>query len=129
MYRIINKDRWFVRFTEIDNEKINVVRAEMVCDSVEDLPAADDISGCILDMGSIAYIIATGDIYVINSSGEWNNSNGSASGGSKSLTLNNPAKGQKIDIEQPEEKELEILETKEEGEEEDEELIRDPEDK
>ena len=116
----------FIRFKD-ETHSVSVIRAEIFCDTASDLPAVDAPNEGELDMGSIAYVIATGDMYVLNSSGDWKNSNGSVSDGAKNLTLNSPGKGQKYDIEQPDEKELEILETKEEGGEEDDELIRDPE--
>lgn len=126
MYSIRKSD--FIRFSGTNNT-VSVVRAEIFCDTAADLPAYDVVSGTELYMGSIAYDIATGDMYVMNSSHEWKNSNGEASS-AKSMSLSSPSlqKGQKIEVEQPEEKELEIMET--EGEEkgvEDDELIRDPE--
>lgn len=126
MYSIIKSD--FIRFSGTNNT-VSVIRAEIFCDTAADLPAYDAIRGTELYMGSIAYDIATGDMHVMNSSHEWKNSNGEASS-SKSMSLSSSSlqKGQKIEVEQPEEKELEILET--EGEEkgvEDDELIRDPE--
>lgn len=126
MYSIRRSD--FIRFSGTNNT-VSVVRAEIFCDTAADLPAYDAVSGTELYMGSIAYDIATGDMYVMNSSHEWKNSNGEASS-AKSMSLSSPSlqKGQKIEVEQPEEKELEIMET--EGEEkgvEDDELIRDPE--
>lgn len=126
MYSIRKSD--FIRFSGTNNT-VSVIRAEMFCDTAADLPAYDAVSGTELYMGSIAYDIATGDMYVMNSSHEWKNSNGDASS-VKSMSLSSPSlqKGQKIEVEQPEEKELEIMET--EGEEkgvEDDELIRDPE--
>lgn len=127
MYSIRKSD--FIRFSGTDNT-VSVIRAEIFCDTAADLPAYDAVSGTELYMGSIAYDIATGDMHVMNSSHEWKNSNGEASS-AKSMSLSSPSLqkgGQKIEVEQPEEKELEILET--EGEEkgvEDDELIRDPE--
>lgn len=126
MYSIRKSD--FIRFSGTNNT-VSVIRAEIFCDTAADLPAYDAVSGTELYMGSIAYDIATGDMHVMNSSHEWKNSNGEASS-AKNLSLSSPSfqKGQKIEVEQPEEKELEILET--EGEEkgvEDDELIRDPE--
>lgn len=126
MYSIRKSE--FIRFKD-ETHSVSVIRAEIFCDTASDLPAVDAPNGGELYMGSIAYDIATGDMYVMNSSHEWKNSNGDASS-AKSMSLSSPSlqKGQKIEIEQPEEKELEILET--EGEEkgaEDDELIRDPE--
>lgn len=126
MYSIRKSD--FIRFSGTNNT-VSVVRAEIFCDTAADLPAYDAVSGTELYMGSIAYDIATGDMYVMNSSHEWKNSNGDASSAkSMSLSSSSLQKGQKIEVEQPEEKKLEIMET--EGEEkgvEDDELIRDPE--
>ncbi len=39
----------------------------VVCDTVKDLPKAQ----ASWDMGSIAWILDTGDFYGLNSSGEW----------------------------------------------------------
>lgn len=125
MYSIRKSE--FIRFKD-ETHSVSVIRAEIFCDTAEDLPAVDAPNEGELDMGSIAYVIATGDMYVLNSSGDWENSNGSVSDGAKNLALNSPGKGQKYDIEQPEEKELEILETEDEEKGvEDDELIRDPE--
>lgn len=124
MYSIRKSD--FIRFSGANNT-VSVVRAEIFCDTAADLPAYDAVSGTELYMGSIAYDIATGDMYVMNSSHEWKNSNGEASS-AKSMSLSSPSlqKGQKIEIEQPEEKALEVLETEgEEKGEENDELIRD----
>lgn len=124
MYSIRRSD--FIRFSGTNNT-VSVVRAEIFCDTAADLPAYDAVSGTELYMGSIAYDIATGDMYVMNSSHEWKNSNGEASS-AKSMSLSSPSlqKGQKIEVDQPEEKALEVLET--EGEEkgvENDERIRD----
>ena len=126
MYSIRKSD--FIRFSGTNNT-VSVVRAEIFCDTAADLPAYDAVSGTEFYTGSIAYDIATGDMYVMNSSHEWKNSNGEACS-AKSMSLSSPSlqKGQKIEVEQPDEKELEILETKEKGVEDDE-LIRDPEGK
>ena len=124
MYSIRKSD--FIRFSGANNT-VSVVRAEIFCDTAADLPAYDAISGTELYMGSIAYDIATGDMHVMNSSHEWKNSNGEASS-AKSMSLSSPSlqKGQKIEVEPPEEKTLEVLKTEgEEKGEEDDELIRD----
>ena len=127
MYSIRKSE--FIRFKD-ETHSVSVIRAEIFCDTAADLPAYDAVSGKELYMGSIAYDIATGDMYVMNSSHEWKNSNGEASS-AKSMSLSSPSlqKGQKIEVEQPDEKELEILETKEEGGEEDDEPVRDTESK
>ena len=111
----------------------NLVLAEMALDSSVDLPEVDYQTGQILAQGSIAWDISTGDFYGLNSSGSWINQTApaAAQGNGKSLTLSSPLqKGESLEIEQPEEKELEILET--EGEEkgvEDDESVRDTESK
>lgn len=52
MYKIIKST--FVEFKEVEDEKINVIRAEIICDSASDLPGADSIDGMELSVGSIA---------------------------------------------------------------------------
>lgn len=74
MYKI--KKQEFIRFVEVEGINLNLIRAEIFCDTDTDLPTADAIDGCRLDMGSIAYVIATGDMYVLNSGGEWKNASG-----------------------------------------------------
>jgi hypothetical protein len=54
----------------------SVVVAELNCDTSSDLPAVDGLSGRILAQGSIAWDIATGDFYGLNSSGTWVNQSG-----------------------------------------------------
>ncbi|HBB71913.1 MAG TPA: hypothetical protein DCZ71_04825 [Ruminococcus sp.] len=53
-----------------------VIRAEIECDTAEDLPAADHFNDRILSMGSIAWVINSGEFYGLNSSGEWVLQNG-----------------------------------------------------
>ena len=74
MLKIKKQD--FIRFVEVEGRNLSLTRAEMFCDTSDDLPAVDDIDGCLLDMGSIAYDIAAGDVYVLNSEGVWKNSSG-----------------------------------------------------
>ena len=74
MLKIKKQD--FIRFVEVEGRNLSLTRAEMFCDTSDDLPAVDDIDGCLLDMGSIAYDIAVGDVLVLNSNGEWINSSG-----------------------------------------------------
>ncbi len=47
------------------------VTAEVFADNVSDLPEVDGIDGYALCMGSIAYVIATGELYVLGSNGAW----------------------------------------------------------
>lgn len=65
---------------EIRNEKFiyfegnkAVVRADIQTDTVDELPEISDFSGRILAMGSVAWVIGTGDFYGLNSSGAWVN--------------------------------------------------------
>lgn len=74
MLKIKKQD--FIRFVEVEGRNLSLTRAEMFCDTVSDLPSVNDIDGFILDMGSIAYVIDTGDLYVLNSNGDWINSSG-----------------------------------------------------
>lgn len=103
----------FIAEVESNGVKLNLILLELAADSVDDFPAADAEEGQLICFGSIGYEINTGKIYVLNSEGVWKDSGGEANAqnGAKSLTLSNPSpqKGDKIEIEQPEEKELEIL--------------------
>ena len=122
MLKIKKQD--FIRFVEVEGRNLSLTRAEMFCDTSDDLPAVDDIDGCILDMGSIAYDIATGDFYVLNSDGEWKNSQREE----VNVSLNSSALDEQIiQIKgaDDEENELEIPELKEEGAENNGELIPD----
>lgn len=108
MYVVYNSK--FIRETESSGELVNLVLLELAADSVDDFPDPDAEDGQLICFGSIGYEITTGKIYVLSSEGTWTDSSGtSAADNSKSLTLSSP-KGQKIEIEQPEEKETEILE-------------------
>lgn len=109
----------------------NLVLVEMALDSSADLPEADYQTEQILAQGSIAWDISTGDFYGLNSAGSWINQTApaAAQGNGKSLTLSSPLqKGESLEIEQPEEKELEMLEAEERREEHDE-SVRDTESK
>ena len=109
----------------------NLVLVEMALDSSVDLPEVDYQTGQILAQGSIAWDISTGDFYGLNSSGSWINQTAPAAAqrNGKSLTLSSPLqKGESLEIEQSEEKELEMLEAEERREEHDE-SVRDTESK
>lgn len=110
MYVVYNSK--FIKEVESSGVLLNLVLLELAADSVDDFPAPDEEAGQLISMGSIGYEITTGKIYVLSSEGTWTDSSGtSAADNSKSLTLSSPStKGEKIEIEQPEEKELEILE-------------------
>ncbi|MCR5718087.1 MAG: hypothetical protein K6F80_03505 [Oscillospiraceae bacterium] len=59
----IVSDQKHIQFTDGTSKKIVEVR----CDAAADLPTAD--SSWL--PGSVAWVIATGDIYGLNSSGTW----------------------------------------------------------
>ena len=71
MYTVRKSEEIFVKFSEVQDKNISVVRAEIFCDSASDLPAKDAMEGTEFAMGSIAYTIAEGDLYVLQSSGTW----------------------------------------------------------
>lgn len=65
MFNIL-KER-FIRYSEGKR----VICAEIAADTAADLPAAASIPGCILDLGSIGWVIGDGTFYGLNSEGEW----------------------------------------------------------
>ena len=89
MYKIIKST--FVEFKEIEGEKINVIRAEIICDSESDLPDADSIDGMELSVGSIAWAIDTGAFYGLSSEGVWYNQDGSGAAGENNNVQSNTA--------------------------------------
>ena len=58
---------------------------EFYADTAEDL--ATSLDGVDIEKGSIAYVIASGKFYVLNSSGEWIISDSDSASGTKSTTL------------------------------------------
>lgn len=62
---------------------------EFYADTAEDL--ATSLDGVDIEKGSIAYVIASGKFYVLNSSGEWIISDSDSASGSKSTTLSTSA--------------------------------------
>lgn len=89
MYKIIKST--FVEFKEIKDEKTNVIRAEIICDSASDLPDADSIDGIELSAGSIAWAIDTGAFYGLSSEGTWYNQDGSGAAGENNNEQSNTA--------------------------------------
>lgn len=47
------------------------VTAELFVDEASDLPGTEGIDGYTLCMGSIAYVVRTGELYVLGSDGKW----------------------------------------------------------
>lgn len=89
MYKIIKST--FVEFKEIEGEKTNVIRAEIICDSASDLPNADSIDGIELSVGSIAWAIDSGAFYGLSSEGTWYNQDGSGAAGENNNEQSNTA--------------------------------------
>ena len=89
MYKIIKST--FVEFKEVGDEKINVIRAEIICDSASDLPDTDSIDGIKLSAGSIAWAIDTGAFYGLSSEGVWYNQDGSGAAGENNNEQSNTA--------------------------------------
>jgi hypothetical protein len=89
MYKVIKSA--FVEFKQIEDEKINVIRAEIICDSESDLPDADSIDGMELSVGSIAWAIDTGAFYGLSSEGTWYNQDGSGTAGAENSLQSNTA--------------------------------------
>lgn len=50
--------------------------AEIYVDDVSELPAKNGIDGCELCQGSVAYVIRSGELYVMDNIGEWYSSSG-----------------------------------------------------
>ncbi len=63
----------FIEFAPESDGKISVIRAEIDVDTADELPAIDGIPGNILHQGSIAYVIKSGEFYVLASDGKWYN--------------------------------------------------------
>lgn len=59
------------------NEKSRII-GEIFVDNVSELPSADGIDGYELVQGSIAYVISSGELYVMDSTGKWYSTDGEA---------------------------------------------------
>lgn len=57
----------------------SLIEAELWVDSAAELPVIDGIEGYTLAQGSIAYVIRSGEIYVMDSEGAWHKSGGESS--------------------------------------------------
>ncbi|MBP5362847.1 MAG: hypothetical protein J6Y71_07520 [Ruminococcus sp.] len=75
------RDTEYIRTKEVDGTVISCVRAEIDCDTADDLPAVDCIQGCELIAGSIAWDISTGDFYGLGSDGTWKKQNSGGGSG------------------------------------------------
>ena len=54
----------------------SLITAELFADEVSDLPETEGIDGYTLSIGSVAYVITTGELYVLGSDGQWYSSGG-----------------------------------------------------
>lgn len=70
------KSKQFISYARNANEN-SVIVAEIYVDTTSDLPTSEQIDGYTLFMGSIAYVITTGEMYVLDSGGRWHVSGGS----------------------------------------------------
>lgn len=55
---------------------ISHIIGEIFIDDVSELPTPDGIDGYELVQGSVAYVIKSGEIYVMSGDGKWYDSNG-----------------------------------------------------
>lgn len=62
-------------------DKTNYIRAQISVDSAAELPT--EINGNVLTMGSLAWVVRTGDFYALDSTGTWYNQNGSGALGAE----------------------------------------------
>ena len=69
MKKLIEQE--FIGFKTSGESSVSLIRAVVACDTAEDIPDYDGISGYELDMGSAAWDISSGDIYALNSEHEW----------------------------------------------------------
>lgn len=59
------------------NENSHII-GEIFVDTVDELPESDGIEGYELVQGSVAYVIHSGELYVMDSEGVWHTTNGEA---------------------------------------------------
>lgn len=72
---IVTKQRLLVR--PPDEEKSCII-AEIFADTIDDIRNLTEVDGYILSIGSLAYVVETGEIYAIKSDGIWHTVNGEA---------------------------------------------------
>lgn len=63
----------FISFT--DDRKSSII-TEIYADDVSELPEKDGIDGYELVQGSAAYVVKSGEIYIMGGDGKWYDSNG-----------------------------------------------------
>lgn len=72
---IVTNQRLLVRLP--DEEKSRII-AEIFADTIDDIRNLTEIDGYILSIGSLAYVVETGELYAIKSDGIWHKTNGEA---------------------------------------------------
>ena len=73
MINITKKD--FIKHSVKPTER-SVIIAEMYADDVTELPSADGIDGYELAQSSVAYVIKSGEIYILGGDGKWYDTDG-----------------------------------------------------
>ncbi|MDE5558349.1 MAG: hypothetical protein K2J32_11805 [Ruminococcus sp.] len=58
--------------------EISHIIGEIFVDDVSELPAPDGIDGYKLVQGSVAYVVHSGELYIMDSDGKWFSSDGEA---------------------------------------------------
>lgn len=71
------KSKIFVSNTAKSGQKSRVI-AEIYVDTVSELPAYDYNEDFDLVQGSVAYVVQSGELYVMSSDGKWYDTTGSA---------------------------------------------------
>lgn len=68
------RNEHFIKFA--DDKQTSIVCAEIYADTVDELPETDGIPSRVLHQGSVAYVVKTGEIYVLAGDGKWYGSEG-----------------------------------------------------
>lgn len=103
MYSVLKEN--FLRYEDAEGIRLNEIRAELFCDTADDLPDANAIKGRLLAMGSIAYVIEAGTMYVMNSDGEWISSGGKEPDSTKLNTVLTGPTNKNLQANEPEDPE------------------------
>lgn len=57
------------------NEKSHII-GEIFVDEMSELPSADGIDGYELTQGTVAYVIKSGELYILGGDGKWYDTSG-----------------------------------------------------
>lgn len=102
---------WLKPNTQRTMDSDGTMMCELYADEMTDL--ADNLEGVDLAAGSIALVIATGDFYVFNSSGEWVNVTATEEPAASVNSTRGETKAagiEEVNVETPEEEEKESVE-------------------